>query len=138
VLAWTGVVAVVGLVVATQRDLDTAFDRAVIEYLEEEAAPGDTATVAFGHPNILVETGLTSPYPQLWSLPVRVLDPELRQFIEVLRSSHRPTWVVVQGRSLATWGVDATAADRVLRQHYEVAAEVDGNTIYRRSGIVDP
>jgi hypothetical protein len=137
-LGWTAAVAVVGLVVASQRDLAEPVDRAVIDYLDANARPGDTAIIGFGRPNILVETGLTSPYPQLWSLPVRVLDPELRQLTQVLRSPQRPTWVVAKGRSLASWGVDASVANQVLRQHYEVAATVEGATIYRRSGIVAP
>lgn len=138
VLGWTGLVAAVGLAVASQRDLVEPVDREVITYLEDHADPGDTATVAYGRPNILVETGMTSPYPQLWSLPVRVLDPDLRELTEVLRSARRPTWVVTKGRSLATWGVDARVANQVLLEHYEVAASLEGATIYRSSGIVEP
>ena len=51
----------------------------VIGWLDEHAQQGDTAVVAFGAPNILQATGLRSPYPDLWSLPVRVHDPELRE-----------------------------------------------------------
>ena len=49
-----------------------------IAYLAAHARPGDTAVVAFGTPNILQGAGLQSPYPQLWSLPARVRDPQAR------------------------------------------------------------
>ena len=55
-----------------------------IAYLDEHARPGDTAVVAFGAPNILQGAGLQSPYPQLWSLPARVRDPQARELADVL------------------------------------------------------
>jgi hypothetical protein len=110
----------------------------VVSYLEDHAEPGDTATVAFGRPNILAQTGLRSPYPQLWSLPVRVLDPRLTVLRRVLRSPGAPTWVVTAGSDLDTWGVDAAAANRDLHRHYDLVQRLDGATIYRRSGKADP
>ena len=43
----------------------------------------------------------------------------------------RPTWVVVAGTSLGTWGVDATEADRLLDEHYAPATTAGDWTIYR-------
>jgi hypothetical protein len=106
---------------------------AVVDYLEAHARPGDTAVVAFGGANILEETELPSPYPDLWSLPVRVHDPDLELLTRLLAGPDRPTWLVVTGTSLRTWGVDATTADRQLDTHYEPAATTDDFTIYRRS-----
>jgi 4-amino-4-deoxy-L-arabinose transferase-like glycosyltransferase len=54
----------------------------------------------------------------LWSLPVKVRDPRLHRFDALLRSTRGPTWVVVSGTSLYTWGVDASAADRTLANRY--------------------
>lgn len=102
-----------------------------IAWLDRHAADGDTAVVAFGGANILRETGLTSPYPDLWSLPVRVHDPDLAALGALLASEERPAWVVTAGTSLGTWGVDATAADQVLAEHYTRAATAGGWTIYR-------
>ena len=99
-----------------------------------EARPGDTAVVAFGGANILRETGMTSPYEELWSLPVRVRDPELKTLIEVLKGSDAPTWVIANGDSLATWGVDATRADRVLRDRYRLAAKAGTFSIFELDG----
>ena len=102
-----------------------------VAWLDEHAQPGDTAVVAFGGANILRETGLHSPYPDLWSLPVRVHDPDLAALGELLASAGRPTWLVVAGRSLGTWGVDATAADRLVAEHYVRATTAGDWTIYR-------
>ncbi|MDF1603971.1 hypothetical protein [Nocardioides sp. YIM 152315] len=106
-------------------------EQPAISWLDAHARPGDTAVVAFGGPNILEATGLRSPYPDLWSLPVRVHDPELIELTSLLRSEQRPTWVVVAGRSLGSWGIDATAADPVLVDHYDRATSTGEWTIWR-------
>ena len=98
---------------------------------QAEAEPGDTAVVAFGGANILRETGMTSPYEHLWSLPVRVRDPDLAEFTEVLLGDEAPTWVVTQGVGVDTWGVDGAAADRALRDRYRLAATTGDFTIFR-------
>ena len=103
-----------------------------IAWLEEHVQPGDTGVVAFGGANILRETGLGSPYPDLWSLPVRVHDPDLadaRQRCSPGRTA-RPGWSS-PGTSLGTWGVDGTAADRLLAEHYAPATTAGDWTIYR-------
>jgi hypothetical protein len=106
----------------------------VIDYLQAEGHPGDTAIVAFGGANILRETGMTSPYEHLWSLPVRVRDPELTELTAVLAGDHAPTWVVANGPSLNTWGVDGTEADQVLRDRYRLAANAGRFAIFRLAG----
>ena len=107
-------------------------DQAVIGYLDAHAALGDSAVVAFGNPSILEASHLSSPYPELWSLPVRVRDPRLSMFTTVLTGAHRPTWVVVQGTGLATWGVDASTAQPVLDREYRLVDVDGGYRIYRR------
>lgn len=102
----------------------------VVHFLRTHARPGDTGTVAFGDPAILRAAGLQSPYPQLWSLPVRVRDPHLRLLTRVLRSPARPTWLVVFGTRLGTWGVDASTANPVLARRYTPVATPEGFTIY--------
>ena len=103
-----------------------------ISYLAAHARPGDTAVVAFGTPNILQGAGLQSPYPQLWSLPARVHDPDARELTDVLTGPEAPTWLVVSGRSVTTWGIDGAAANRVVRAHYEPAATAGNFRIYVR------
>lgn len=112
-------------------------DHALVAYLEAHVRPGDTGTVAFGRANLLYEAGLRSPYDELWSLPVRVRDPHLDAFIDVLEGPRAPTWVIVGGASVATWGVDhvdAVRADAVLARRYERVAEIRGEVIWRRQG----
>ncbi|QWF23472.1 hypothetical protein KM427_07070 [Nocardioides sp. LMS-CY] len=106
-------------------------ERPAVDWLADHVTSGDTAVVAFGAPNILEEVGLRSPYSDLWSLPVRVHDPELADLTALLRSDDRPTWVIVAGRSLGSWGIDATVADRVLADHYALQATTGDWTIYR-------
>ena len=132
-LAWAFLLSATGIAMADETEPLPPADLAAMSYLEHHAEPGETATVAFGRPNILAETGLTSPYPQLWSLPVRVLDPRLTHLRRVLRSPDGPTWVVTMGDDLDTWGVDAAAANETLRQHYDLVQRLEGATVYRRS-----
>ena len=60
------------------------------------ARDGDTAVNAFGNANVVLASGLSSPYPYLWTLPARTLDPGLRRLAALLRgpAAH---WFVVQG-----------------------------------------
>ena len=43
----------------------------------------------------------------------------------------RPTWLVVAGTSLGTWGVDATTADTYLHDDYTPVTTAGDFTIYR-------
>lgn len=104
---------------------------AVAEWLAAHRSPGQSAVVAYGQPNILEEAGVSSPYPQLWSLPVRVRDPRLSELTGVLRSNSAPTWVLVY-RSMATWGIDPTTAQTALERRYRTVADVCGWRVYLR------
>jgi hypothetical protein len=105
-----------------------------VAWLDRHARPGDTAVVAFGGANILQATGLHSPYPDLWSLPVRVHDPDLVRLAALLAGPSRPTWLIVAGDSLGTWGVEATAADRLMRERYDEDTTAGDWTIWRVHG----
>lgn len=110
-------------------------DAQVTTYLRDHAAPVDGVVVAFGHPDIVAGSGLASPYPELWSLPVRVDDPDLASFSRVLRGRSAPRWVVVSGSSLASWGLDATAAQRYLQAHYSQQATYGDWHIWQRGRV---
>jgi hypothetical protein len=112
---------------------DRTAPEAVASYLGARAQPGDTGVVAFGVPSILQAAGLESPYPDLWSLPVRVHDPDLHDFAALLAGPERPTWLVIAGTSLWTWGVDPSAAQPYVDAHYEHMDDVAGYMIYRES-----
>lgn len=113
-------------------------DAPVIAYLRDHAATSDGLVVAFGHPNIVAGTGLSSPYPELWSLPVRVRDPQLTDLQEVMAGPEAPRWMVVGGDSLATWGLDADSAQRYLVHHYVERADDGDWTIWQRRGHQAP
>ena len=89
-------------------------------------AGGGVGNPRFGDPAFLESAGLTSPYPQLWSLPVRVLDPHLEEFTAVITGPDLPTWAVVDGSSLDTWGVDASGAQPAFDREYRLV-DVEGD-----------
>lgn len=107
-------------------------DTALVTWLIAHTEAGDDAVIAYGHPHILQAAGLTSPYPDLWSLPVRVHDPRLQGFAALLAGDRAPDWVIVTGADLQTWGIDATAGTAALRARYSPVAQVDGHQVYRR------
>jgi len=108
---------------------------AVIDYLRDHASPDPadrTAVIAFGNPALLWQTDMTSPYPELWSLPARVRDPRLDRLTALLESPQAPTWVVTGGGSLDTWGIDARTGDCVLAQRYERVLQNPTYGVWRR------
>lgn len=121
VVAYAAVLGIGNTVIRLVDPLEPPSGAPAAEYLRENARPGDTATVAFGNPAILHSAGLDSPYPDLWSLPVRVRDPDLERFGALLASPERPDWIVVRGAGLATWGVDASSASPLLYRDYALA-----------------
>ncbi|MCB8957378.1 MAG: hypothetical protein H6529_12995 [Nocardioides sp.] len=130
-LVWALAVTTAADVAAFEKvDAPTA-DAAAVEFLAGHARPGDTAVVAFGDPALLERAGLPSPYPQLWSLPVRVRDPHLTAFTSVLESPQRPTWLIVAGTSLATWGVDSATAQQVVDREYVARGAFGDWTVYQ-------
>jgi len=122
----------VAVVVAATSTTPRTGDVEVAAYLRSHGAPHDSVVVGFGHPDIVWDAGMHSPYEELWSLPVRVRDPSLSGLTHVLRGRHAPTWVVVSGTSLATWGVDATIAERVLEQDYRPATTIGSYVVWQR------
>lgn len=102
---------------------------AAATWLQQHARAGDTATILYGGANILQAAGLSSPYPELWSLPVRVRDPDLTQLQAVLDGPDAPTWLLAS-RDLSTWGVTPGPAFDEVMEHYVPAARVEGFTVY--------
>ena len=62
--------------------------------LEEVAADGDTLVVFGGRADLQLTSQMSSPYRQLWSLPMRTLDPDLTELQSVVSGPDRPTWIV--------------------------------------------
>lgn len=99
-------------------------------WLKESGRPSDTAVVAYGQPNVLSNAEMLSPYPYLWSLPVRTLDPDLTTLAETLTGPERPTWFV-DWSGIGSWGIsDPTRLEAILVQNYRQVAEMCGRTIW--------
>jgi hypothetical protein len=103
--------------------------RTVGRWMAASGEPGDTAVVAYGQPNVLWNAGMSSPYPYLWSLPVRTRDPDLAELTRVLESPDAPTWVV-DWSTLDTWGVDSSRLLPVLGKRYHQVAWVCGRSVW--------
>lgn len=96
--------------------------------------PGDTIITVYGHSDVSQTSGLASPYPYLWSLPLKTLDPHLHLLDHVLTGPHAPTWFVSYAR-LSSWGVDSAPTVQLVRQHYHRVAVIEGHTVYLRDGL---
>jgi len=69
--------------------------RYVGEAIGAASRPGDSVVTIYGAADLVQASGLEAPYPYLWSLPIRVFDPDLQRMRGLLASSARPTWVAV-------------------------------------------
>lgn len=130
-VAYSVLATALALAMAGPSNGTTKYEVAAGDYLAEQAQPGDTGVVAFGQPQILHRAGMHSAYPHLWSMPVKVNDPKLAEFSELLSGPGRPAWVVVSGKDLDTWGVDTTTARVVLERDYSRVTTIGKWTIYR-------
>jgi hypothetical protein len=110
---------------------------AVAHSLDSAIAPGDTMLSAFGDADILFDTGMRSPYPYLWSLPSRTLDPDMRLLRGILAGPEPPTWVVVRGQHTLARLADHGIANEV-RARYDQVGEVCGRTIFLLRGVSRP
>jgi hypothetical protein len=110
-------------------------DQTIGTWLRDSSRAGDTATMLFGNASAQRVSGMASPYPQLWTLPMRTLDPNLTQLRSVLRGPAAPTWVVAWG-NLDPWRIDAHGLTRrTLAQHYEPVADLCGHVVYLHDGV---
>ncbi|MBW9206373.1 hypothetical protein KV097_10490 [Mumia sp. zg.B17] len=107
---------------------------AVGEWIGERTEPGDAGLVAYGSPQVLRVAGLFAPYPYSWSLPVRVLDPDLDEMTALLAGPEAPEWLVEMG-SFTWWGIDTDAFNRVVATRYREVADVCGHRVYLRSDV---
>jgi len=98
------------------------------------AHPRDTLVTVFGEANTLRAAGLHSPYPYLWSLPARTLDPHAALLRSVLRGTHAPTWLVASGH-VEVRRLRHGLLGPVVRADFHRVAHVCGRTIYLHDGV---
>jgi hypothetical protein len=105
-------------------------------WLASSAKGTDTVVVPFTHPNVIDESGLSSPYPYSWSLPVRTLDPGLNLLTHTLTRLHgAPTWVV-RWDAPHTWGLDPQDhVSHALQTRYREVAVVCGHPVWLLRGV---
>jgi hypothetical protein len=106
--------------------------------LGRAAEPGDTIVVYGGRSEIVLTSGMESPYEHLWSLPMRSLDPDLSELRAVLTGPDAPTWMVLWAPESA-WGGKGRVLRPVLDELYRPHGRAcNGGRVYLRAGLVRP
>ena len=137
VTAYALVATVVTSLVLQVRGTPRELPVRVSAWLADRVQPGDTGVILYGNPNMLWIAGLTSPYEQLWSLPVRVRDPDLAELTGVLRGPNAPTWVLAWNDP-NTWVLSSVTADEAVAARYHLYAVVCGVEVFRLGHPHDP
>jgi Dolichyl-phosphate-mannose-protein mannosyltransferase len=133
VLVASAVIGVIAWTVALPWQT-TSLDESVGSSIRAVSSPDDTIVTVYGHSNVDLAAGLSSPYPYLWALPTKARDPQLHTLAEVLSGPQAPTWFLTWAH-LASWGVDSSDASRVLAARYHPVAHLGGHTVYLRDGV---
>ncbi len=111
------------------------FSQRTGEWLAQSKAPTDTAFVAYGYASILESADMSSPYPHLWSVPMRTLDPEQARLRTTLAGPDAPAWIV-QINGLNAWGIDDEGRLRSLvRERYREVADICGHRVWLRRDL---
>jgi hypothetical protein len=106
------------------------------EALDAIAQPGDRVLVYGGRADIQWATHASSPYPYLWSLPMRTLDPGLDDLRSVLTGSSPPTWFV-EATYINTWSELGTRPieSSLIRKYEFVVTACDRYRIYHLNTV---
>lgn len=109
------------------------------EALASAAHPGDTLVVFGGRPDLQEASGLGSPYPYLWSLPMRTRDPGYADLRALLAGPDAPAWLV-EWASFGSWMPDGMAElERVVKERYaEQGTACGGHPVYVLRGLDRP
>jgi hypothetical protein len=98
----------------------------------------DTIVVYGGRADIVLASGLESPYRYLWSLPMRTLDPHLTQLRALLTGPNPPTWVVVAVPT-DSWDIPEGAdLQHILDTDYTLHGDGCGRPVYLHTGLTRP
>lgn len=101
------------------------------EAIAAVAEPDDSLVVFGGRPDLQHASGLSSPYPYLWSLPMRARDPGYAELRELLAGPDAPTWMV-EWVDLDAWSDDGVDELReVIESRYvEAGTTCNGQPVY--------
>jgi hypothetical protein len=111
------------------------FQQRTGEWLAASSRPDDSVVVAYGSPSILESADLPSPYPYLWSLPMRTLDPQQARLRATLAGPNAPTWLV-KVNPINSWDIDGSGRLRSLVEtRYRVVASVCGHDVWLRADL---
>jgi hypothetical protein len=109
------------------------------EAIRDASEPGDSLVVFGGRADVQYSSELPSPYPHLWSLPMRTLDPEYADLVALLDGPRAPVWLVTWV-SLTSW--DAPGAgdlQRAIEDNYvRHGTGCDDNAVYVLKGVERP
>ena len=128
------VLAMIGWVWNNQTGAEPPTEIYTGEAIHDVSEPGDTIVVYGGRADIVLASGLESPYEHLWSLPMRTLDPELDQLDALLRSEDRPTWFV-EWVSLDDWDGLGDSLKPALEEYYVPLGDGCDHPIYVRKDV---
>jgi hypothetical protein len=125
---------VAGVVALSPLNRTVAADEQAAGWVTSASRPGDTGLAVYGRADLVEGAGLDpAGYPFLWSLPVRVLDPDLSIMRGHLSGASPPTWVLV-ANDPGSWGLDGDRLEAVLARHYDHVATVCGVDVLRHQG----
>ncbi|WP_126688159.1 hypothetical protein [Nocardioides ferulae] len=135
---WTAVaslMAVATTTIAYQTSPRLWYPQLIGGWVADSAKKGDTMVVAYGNTQVMEAADLPTPYPYLWSLPMRTLDPEQQRFERLLEGPARPTWFIVLN-GVNSWDIDDDGRLRsLLEKHYEPAATICGYDVLVRADV---
>ncbi|MCW2736150.1 hypothetical protein [Nocardioides sp.] len=108
------------------------------EAIAAVARPGDRVLVYGGRADIQWASRAGSPYPYLWSLPMRTLDHGLDDLHDVLTGANPPTWFV-EASYINTWSELGTRPieSSLIRKYQFVRTACDRYRIYHLNSV-DP
>jgi hypothetical protein len=107
-------------------------------WLDQMKQPGDTMVVLYGQAAIYETSQIPPAYPFMWTLPMRVLDPDLADLRALLSGPKAPTFVMGL-TPLDAWGIDPHGlVQQTLDEHYQEVATVCGTPVYVRDGVDRP
>ncbi|WP_459968230.1 hypothetical protein [Nocardioides pyridinolyticus] len=107
--------------------------------LAEAAEPADTLVVFGGRADLQDASGLRSPYPYLWSLPMRTRDPGYAELRALLAGPDAPTWLVEWVDFDAWTDAGVPRLEKVVRERYvEHGTTCTGQPVYLLRGQERP